>query len=380
MEDVDLQSSLSVQSFDESKESNNELLEKPKYFELEKVIEIKEESDDIKIEVIYSVCLVLNDSGKNCNTRLRIIGRSTSNLISHLTNTHATLSISSASEARKDARRLKEIQLTDNEWDLMRDIVNILGHFFEVTELLGSSEYVTFSYMITSILGLMDKLDCSIDYLDESNNINFEMPDLVFDNNVEFVDSQEEEESGPKGRKIKINTPIDDFSDEELFLAYLLDLRFKKLRFATSTQQLQVKAALREKYNNIKSLQSSLTLTNQPLDFNEQLLAENNQRECQIYQKTFIKSLFMQNTVDEPIDEISHYLSLPEISYNHNPFHWWNTQKTSLPLLSELARQYLVIPATSTLSERLFSDANNIITVRRMMLKPKLFERMLFLK
>ncbi|CAG8816309.1 5252_t:CDS:1, partial [Racocetra fulgida] len=67
--------------------------------------------------------------------------------------------------------------------------------------------------------------------------------------------------------------------------------------------------------------------------FNEQLSAENNQRERQIYQKTFIKSLFMQNTVDEPIDEISHYLSLPEISYNHNPFHWWNTQKTSLPLL-----------------------------------------------
>ncbi|CAG8722219.1 19642_t:CDS:1, partial [Racocetra fulgida] len=226
--------------------------------------------------------------------------------------------------------------------DLMRDIVNILGPFFEVTELLGGSEYITFFYMIPSILGLMDKLDCSTDHLDELNNINFEMPDLVFDNNVGFVDAQEEEEGGPKGRKIKINTPIDvtnmqhkiknalynallhywDFSDEELFLAYLLDPRFKKLRFATSTQQLQAKAALREKYNNIKSLQSSLTLTNQPLDFNEQLSAENNQRERQIYQKTFIKSIFMQNTVDEPIDEISHYLSLPEIFYNHNPFHW----------------------------------------------------------
>ncbi|CAG8546650.1 4637_t:CDS:2 [Dentiscutata heterogama] len=122
----------------------------------------------------------------------------------------------------------------------------------------------------------MDKLDCSTDHLDESNNINFEMPDLVFDNNVRFVDAQEEEEEGgPKGRKIEINTPIDvtnmqhkiknalynallhywDLSDEELFLAYLLDPRFKKLRFATSTQQLQAKAALREKYNNIKSLQ-----------------------------------------------------------------------------------------------------------------------------
>ncbi|CAG8546672.1 4638_t:CDS:2, partial [Dentiscutata heterogama] len=103
MEDDDLQSSLSVQSFDESyaNRSESSILENTchrggskkrswvwKYFESEKVIEIKEESDDIKIEVTYGVCLVLNDSGKKYNTRLRIIGGSTSNLISHLTNTH----------------------------------------------------------------------------------------------------------------------------------------------------------------------------------------------------------------------------------------------------------------------------------------------------
>ncbi|CAG8856570.1 44824_t:CDS:1, partial [Gigaspora margarita] len=35
-----------------------------------------------------------------------------------------------------------------------------------------------------------------------------------------------------------------DLSDNELFLACLLDPRFKKLRFAISTQQLQAKAAL----------------------------------------------------------------------------------------------------------------------------------------
>ncbi|RIB08818.1 hypothetical protein C2G38_2210624 [Gigaspora rosea] len=110
-----------------------------------------------------------------------------------------------------------------------------------------------------------------------------------------------------------------DLSDNELFLACLLDPRFKKLRFATSTQQLQAKAALREKYNNIKSLhQSSLTPINQSLNVcEEQPLAENSQR--QIYQKTFIKSIFTQNFINKPNDEISHYLSLPEVSYHYNP-------------------------------------------------------------
>ncbi|CAG8767175.1 7813_t:CDS:2, partial [Gigaspora margarita] len=105
------------------------------------------------------------------------------------------------------------------------------------------------------------------------------------------------------------------------------------------------KPALREKYNNIKSLhQSLLTPINQSLNVcEEQPLAEN-------------------------------------ISYHHNPSHWWNAQKSSFPLLSKLARQYLAISVTSTPSKRLFSEVSNIMTIRKTMLKPKLFEQMLFLK
>ncbi|RIB02306.1 hypothetical protein C2G38_2125544 [Gigaspora rosea] len=102
----------------------------------------------------------------------------------------ATLTVSNALEARKDAKRLKEIQLIENEWDMMRDIVNILEPFFEVTKVLGGSEYATFSYMIPSILELIEKLDCSMEYSDESDYVNFETTDLVFDDNVEFVDAQ----------------------------------------------------------------------------------------------------------------------------------------------------------------------------------------------
>ena len=45
-----------------------------------------------------------------------------------------------------------------------------------------------------------------------------------------------------------------------------------------------------------------------------------------------------------------------------------------------MARKYLTIPATSTSSERLFSDAGNIMTSKRTSLNPMLFERILFLK
>ncbi|CAG8634007.1 2704_t:CDS:1, partial [Dentiscutata heterogama] len=45
---------------------------------------------------------------------------------------------------------------------------------------------------------LIEKLDCSINYPDESNYINFETIDLVFDDNVGYVDAQEEEEGSSK--------------------------------------------------------------------------------------------------------------------------------------------------------------------------------------
>ncbi|RIB15730.1 hypothetical protein C2G38_2143442 [Gigaspora rosea] len=123
MANDDLQSSLPVQSFDKlftdqpkspvlentsSEESNNEIFEKPtykktklshkggskkrswvwNYFESEKVIETLEGSKNIKVEFKYGICQVTNDLGTKCGARLKILGGSTSNLISYLTNTY----------------------------------------------------------------------------------------------------------------------------------------------------------------------------------------------------------------------------------------------------------------------------------------------------
>ena len=45
-----------------------------------------------------------------------------------------------------------------------------------------------------------------------------------------------------------------------------------------------------------------------------------------------------------------------------------------------MIRKYLTISAISTSSERLFSDAENIMISKRTSLNPILFERILFLK
>ena len=47
-------------------------------------------------------------------------------LITHLT-THEN------SDERKDGRRLREINLVDSEWDLLKDLLQVLGPFEEVS-------------------------------------------------------------------------------------------------------------------------------------------------------------------------------------------------------------------------------------------------------
>ena len=63
-----------------------------------------------------------------------------------------------------------------------------------------------------------------------------------------------------------------------------------------------------------------------------------------------------------------------------DPFAWWRDHKNKYPTLSFLAKKYLCVAATSTPSERLFSDAGNTMTAKRTKLNPFLFERIVFLK
>ncbi|CAG8839523.1 14453_t:CDS:1, partial [Cetraspora pellucida] len=70
----------------------------------------------------------------------------------------------------------------------------------------------------------------------------------------------------------------------------------------------------------------------------------------------------------------------PEISLKKDPLVWWDLHSKKFPVLSKLARIYLAVPATFNPSERLFSDAGNLMTSKRTHISPELFKRMLFLK
>ena len=80
------------------------------------------------------------------------------------------------------------------------------------------------------------------------------------------------------------------------------------------------------------------------------------------------------------VDEVANYLTLPKIHFNDCPLLWWKNNSARFPVLSNLAKKYLAIPATSTSSERLFSKAGNIMLIKRTQLASNMLENLVFCK
>ena len=81
-------------------------------------------------------------------------------------------------------------------------------------------------------------------------------------------------------------------------------------------------------------------------------------------------------------NEIQHYLNLPELPAleEYDSFAWQATNKAQYPILYKMVIKYLSIPTTSVPSERLFSDANNLVTPQRTHLDSGIINKIMFLK
>ena len=78
-------------------------------------------------------------------------------------------------------------------------------------------------------------------------------------------------------------------------------------------------------------------------------------------------------------EEVERYKVSARLDFEENPLSWWKVNYLELPTLSQLARKYLCICATSSSSERLFSTAGNIATPLRSHLTPDKVEMLTFL-
>ncbi|XP_061127151.1 E3 SUMO-protein ligase ZBED1-like [Syngnathus typhle] len=78
--------------------------------------------------------------------------------------------------------------------------------------------------------------------------------------------------------------------------------------------------------------------------------------------------------------EVYRYKETELLTLKGNLLEWWGSHEMEFPLLANLAKTYLCIPATSVPSERVFSTAGDIVRSERSVLTPEHVDHLIFLK
>jgi len=93
--------------------------------------------------------------------------------------------------------------------------------------------------------------------------------------------------------------------------------------------------------------------------------------------RTFYQDYFIRNL---PMNEIENYSSITESSYETDILSWWRGKRDAFPVLSEIARKYLGVSATTVPSESIFSLSGLLSGGRRGKVSPKVLRQLVILK
>jgi len=148
-----------------------------------------------------------------------------------------------------------------------------------------------------------------------------------------------------------------------------LDPRIKRLSFVSSPKRNATEELLCKKYDEMKSTMKAEATTT------------TTDEEKQSQKKTS-RILANSKEHDSPIcsDEVTEYLLLEEIDLERNPFTWWKKRKGKFPVLYRLAMKYFSVYTSLTVNEKMFSDANNLLTDKEAGISSELFKYLIFLK
>jgi hypothetical protein len=258
-----------------------------------------------------------------------------------------SLTSNTSSNIHKEGEKLEELYPTNYEWKVIEEMIELLSPFETATRLLSGVQYPTIGFTYPCICNLKDRL--------EANFTSLETRDAKNCKNVILEDL----------------TSRWNFSQELCLKGSFFDPRFKSLDFVNFREECEnIINQLREEFISFKQNEqndASMIYENDVNDLNTEM--------GNFWKKKNAKSVQVK-------DEFQHYfdvIELPALEEN-NPYSWWLTNKNQYPVLHKLAMKYLPIPATSVPSERLFSDAKNLITPQRTRLSSFIINQLMFLK
>ena len=156
----------------------------------------------------------------------------------------------------------------------------------------------------------------------------------------------------------------------------LLDPRLKKLAFSNRNAARQEEQWIMQEIQNCVSVES----TGEDNDVNAQISEEPKAPGLwDLFDRKVADSQSTKAINNRSSIEIQSYFAEDPLPRHENPLLWWKVNEKRFGFLAPIAKKYLCIPGTSVPSERLFSKAGELISIRRNWLKSKNVDMMIFL-
>ncbi|KAK7891329.1 hypothetical protein WMY93_023292 [Mugilogobius chulae] len=244
-------------------------------------------------------------------------------------------------------KKLRHLIPTWQDIDVLEAVNKALGPLVEFTDALSGETYISVSFVKPTL----HLLNHSILAPQEDD---LELCKSIKSKILEYLN---EKYSDPKVQEL-------------LDIASALDPRFK-LKYVSDVNRGAIEDRLRaemKRLDNMNALETIATAATSTEDAPPQKKRKG--------LSSFFKSS-TSTTGGEAIQqdqvvgaELQTYLQMETLDAEEDPLQWWKDFKKHYPRLSNLARKYLCIPATSSSSERVFSTSGNIVTCLRSSLNP----------
>jgi hypothetical protein len=306
-----------------------------------------QENEELEKEVENLICL---DVVKANNTRWNSTLYAFQRLIilkPAISILKASLLNDTNSSIRKEGEKLEEMYPTVYEWKVLKEMIELLSPFEIATRFLSGVKYPTIGFTYPSICNLRERLETDFTLLETSDAKSCKsaiLEDLIS----------------------RWNFPQDLCLKGSFF-----DPCFKSLDVINSQEKHDsIINELKEEFEIFKQNDSDISIISDE----------------EINDLTTAMGTFWQkknSKIAAPIkDEFQHYFNVSELPAleEYDPYLWWLANKNQYPILHKLAMKYLSIPFTSVPSERLFSDAKNLVTPQRTRLDSYLINQLMFLK
>ena len=185
-----------------------------------------------------------------------------------------------------------------------------------------------------------------------------------------------------------------DMFKEVPLMACIVDPRFKKCKFLAAEKHIEIKAALTALVREVKEKHDKQKDDNQVENTNSRPSGEASEPSgsgCQMSQGIATKPSGLaillgdeytnneDTESDQVLNEVESYLQGKPLDREESPLQWWKENSCRFPLISQVAKRYLTVPATSTPAERVFSTAGLTVTRLRASLTPEHVNMLVFL-